>query len=65
KVLNISKLYALMLYKDRIEKIKDSTNFVNSNIALPIFQNSELEGDNKLYNELNEDFNSNTVEWSR
>ncbi|KAF0469184.1 hypothetical protein F8M41_025641 [Gigaspora margarita] len=57
----MSKLHALILYKDRIKKIKDSTNFVDSNIALLIFQNSELKGDN----ELNEDFISNTVEWSR
>ncbi|CAG8831863.1 18802_t:CDS:2, partial [Gigaspora margarita] len=42
KVLNMSKLRASMLYKDRIEKIKDK-------------------GDD----ELNEDFISNTVEWSR
>ncbi|CAG8492346.1 11644_t:CDS:2 [Gigaspora margarita] len=58
KVLNMSKLRASMLYKDRIEKIKNSTNFVDSNIVSPIFQNSELEGDD----ELNEDFISNTIE---
>ncbi|CAG8810698.1 22540_t:CDS:1, partial [Cetraspora pellucida] len=58
----MSKLHALMLYKDRIEKIKDNTNFVNSNITSPIFQNSELEENDELYNELNENFISNTGE---
>ncbi|CAG8747473.1 29429_t:CDS:2, partial [Gigaspora margarita] len=62
KVLNMSKLRASMLYKDRIEKIKDSANFVDFNIAPPIFQNFELEDDD---DELNENFISNTVEWSR
>ncbi|CAG8641432.1 4309_t:CDS:2, partial [Scutellospora calospora] len=51
KVFNMSKLRISMLYKNRIEKIKNNINFINSNFAPPITKSLKLDDDDELSNE--------------
>ncbi|CAG8606161.1 1650_t:CDS:2, partial [Scutellospora calospora] len=55
KVFNMSKLRASMLYKNRIEKIKNNINFINSNFAPPITKSLELDDNVELSNKANEE----------